>query len=364
MIPFINLKRQYSSLRTELLAASDDVYSSGIVLDGAYTARFENAIADRCNRKYAVAVNSGTQGLVFSHLAVGGTSTIIPATSFVATLNSALLSETNPIIVDVDDDGIMDIMRMGDLLPEIHPNEAFSINYVNLYGNVIDYDKLKVVSNFFGRDDISIIEDAAQSFGAKYKGIPSGKLGDISVLSFDPTKNLPNYGSGGMVLTDDPVIYNTLRDLRDNGKYQGFEFAGTNSKMSENDCAHMLIKLNNFDMWQQRRTDIANFYTEYLSEFVSPVLPKKDVEHAWHKYVIRTGDRNHLKNYLAKNGVETKIHYETNLNEYAVNNFNYTAVLKAELLSNEVLSLPIYPELTDSEVEHVATTIVNFYTDH
>lgn len=232
-IPFIGIARQYKEIRDEILDASDRVYLSGHVLDGPYTQMFERQMAARCMRQYAVAVNSGTQALIFAQHALGLHSNIahqcrimIPGISFVATLNSVLMAENTPVYCDVDHNALLDIENIDYALD----GDIDAIMYVNTFGNVLDYDKLQVISKFFS-NDIKIIEDAAQSFGATYKGIPSGKLGDVSVLSFDPTKNLPNYGSGGMILTDDYDIYQTCLSLRDNGKINQHDWAGTNSKM-------------------------------------------------------------------------------------------------------------------------------------
>lgn len=365
MIPFLGIARQYSNLREELLDTVDSVWKHGQVLDGIKTHDFEEQIATRCNRKYAVAVNSGTQALIFAQLALGiqNKKVLIPGLSFVATLNSVIMSGNQPSIVDTDSDFLMNLYQASEYIN--HNDDVAALMYVNLFGNIIDYDHLRTLTDlFFEKRNIPIIEDAAQSFGASYHGIPSGKLGNVSVLSFDPTKNLNNYGSGGMLLTDSPIIYNELRDLRDNGKYQGFLSAGTNSKMSESDCACMLVKLKYFNDWQKRRTDIANFYTEHLKDYVTPVLPRQGITHSWHKYVITTnkeGIRSDLAQYLKNNGIETKIHYETTLADYDASGAAYSFLPVASKLAENCLSLPIYPELTDEEVEHIAEYIINFH---
>lgn len=365
VIAFTGLPRQYQTLKHELLEATDKVLSSGKVLDGPYTMAFEQEIANRCDRAYAISVNSCTQALIFAQgvLGIGDSKVLIPTQTFIATLNSVVLAGNEPVFCDVDDNALLDIDSCDVALAGAGVE---AVMYVNLFGNILDYDKLKLACKFFNpNNDIAIIEDAAQSFGASYKGRPSGSLGDISVLSFDPTKNLPNYGSGGMILTDDPDIAQRCRDLKDNGKFLGNMVPGTNSKMSEVDCAHMLVKLNYFDAWQARRTEIADFYTEHLSAYVDPILPNDNVIHAWHKYVIRVHSRHNLQTYLSKQGIETKIHYEKALHEYDLaydyNNYNYEAFRNAVAHSKEALSLPIYPEMTDAEVETVAETIVEYY---
>jgi dTDP-4-amino-4,6-dideoxygalactose transaminase len=236
--------------------------------------------------------------------------------------------------------------------------------YVNLFGNVLDQDRLISYMEVFSERKIPVIEDAAQSFGAYYQGVPSGKLGDVSCLSFDPTKNLNNYGSGGMILTDDPAIWELVADMRDNGKANEHIASGTNSKMSEADCAQMLVKLKYFDSWQRRRAEIADFYIEHLTDWVDVLLPNQDVEHAWHKFVIRTGSRSAMQGMLASKGIETKIHYEQPLFEHPVG-WDYVDYARdimrgSTAHSKEALSLPIYPEMTDTEVELVIDSITAY----
>lgn len=365
LIPFFGIDRQYQSLRTELLDVTDRVYSSGQVLDGHYVTDFEAAIAKRCNRRYAIAVNSCSQGLWFAQLALGlkSNNILIPAISFVATLNSVLLASNTPTFCDVAFNGLMDL---GDI--DLQTKDIDAIMYVNIFGNVLDYDKLDNVRKFWcPNKDIAVIEDAAQSFGASYKGRPSGSLGDISVLSFDPTKNLPNYGSGGMILTDDANIAEFCCDIRNNAKHE-FSMLGTNSRMSEADCAQMLVKLNHFDAWQQRRAAIADYYIDTLFNYMDIALPNTNVVHAWHKFVIYTPSRNQFQLYLAGRNIETRVHYERPLYEHeaAFNYINYASDFYpgAREHSHTALSLPIYPELTDSEVEYVASTIKQHYTEY
>jgi dTDP-4-amino-4,6-dideoxygalactose transaminase len=362
IIPFFGVKRQYANLRKEILDAVDKVYSTGQVLDGHYTKEFEKQIAKKCHRRYAVAVNSCSQGLIFAQqvLFLENTKILIPTISFVSTINSVLLNGNEPVLCDTDDQALINLESVDYALKGAGVQ---GVMYVNIFGNTVDWDRFKMTTDFFN-NDLKIIEDAAQSFGASYKGVPSGAMGDISVLSFDPTKNLNNYGSGGMVLTDDLNFANTLMDLRDNGKTSGHEIPGTNSKMSESDCAQMLVKLEYFNAWQSRRRQIAEYYNAELANYVDTPKTTEGTVHAWHKYVIKLNDRNGLKHHLAIKGIETKIHYESPLYEHPVGYpyINYAAELyrEASAFCQECLSLPIYPELTDSEVESIVESITKF----
>ena len=369
-IPFTGIQRQYASLRKELLDTADDVWSSGQVLDGKYTYAFESVIAERTGRKYAIAVNSGTQALIFAlrSLNLGYQKLVgIPALSFIATSNAVLEAGLVPFVLDVDANGQVDLASESDTQAPLD-----ALMYVNLYGNMIDYDRLTVIMQFFGGLNLPVIEDAAQSFGAKYNGKPSGSFGDISVFSFDPMKNFNNYGSGGMLLTDEYEIYHEVTDLRNNGKPGRYYRSGTNSKMSELDCACMLVKLNYFDAWQKRRTEIAEYWNEQFKGKIETLTIEESVEPSWHKYPIFVDDRAWMRFQLIDKGIDTRIHYEEPLSETVsyqtsvegTNRYKQDPVkfleyaVNAKRLSLRTLSLPIYPELTDAEVEYIATNVL------
>jgi len=364
-IPFFGVDRQYNNLREEILDFTDKVYASGRVLDGKYTRQFEKTIAKMTERRYACSVGSCTQALIFALRSVDNeyfrgsrNKILIPAQSFVATINSVLEAGFDPVFCDVDPQtGLMDLNTI-----PVHADELAAIMYVNLFGNILNQEQLITYMEMFSEEKIPVIEDAAQSFGAYYRGVPSGKLGDVSCLSFDPTKNLNNYGSGGMILTDDPAIWELVNDFRDNGKMNDHIQSGTNSKMSEADCAQMLVKLKYFDQWQKRRAEIAEYYTEELDGLVGIPPVDMNVEHAWSKFVIHHHSRSSLYTDLLNMGVETRINYETPLHQQSVafsfTTFDDAGVLEgAENFSRTCLSLPIYPELEDYEVEYVVEAI-------
>jgi len=327
-------------------------------------------MAERCNRRYAVTVNSCTQALILAQMAITAQEQqiIIPNISFAATLNSVLMANNQPVFCDVDYHGILDLDRIS---VDMDENKINVMMYVNLFGNIIDYDKLQVICKFFNQDEIMVIEDAAQSFGGYYRGMPSGSLGDISVISFDPTKNLPNYGSGGMILTDDWHIYNHVVNYKNNGKYDDHNMMGTNSQMSEADCAQMVVKLKYFDAWQARRRDIAEYYIDRLANHVRVTEVDDHVVHAWQKFPIWieepanntiSGKRNTLITKLANSGVECKVHYAQALDELPLAPPPHTSAynfMGSRKHCNSELSLPIYPEMTDLEVEFVAQCLLD-----
>lgn len=362
-IPFFGVDRQYNNIREEILDVTDKVYRTGQVLDGTNTFNFERIIAKMTERKYAVAVNSGTQALIFALRSIDqlqNSKVLIPSVSFVATLNAVVEAGFDPVFCDVDPvTGLIDLNTI-----PVDINELAAVMYVNLYGNIINYDKLTAYKAVWDRYNVPVIEDAAQSFGAYYRGIPSGKLGTISCLSFDPTKNLNNYGSGGMVLVDDPNIFESVVNLRNNGKLFEHVSSGTNSKMNEADCAQMLVKLKYFDQWQARRTKIAEYYTERLDGIVRMPAVESHVEHSWHKFAIHAANREVFKGKMDLLGIETKVHYNIPLHlehlSFAYTMENNTGVLEnAEEFCKTTVSLPIYPELTDAEVDHIVDSVID-----
>lgn len=352
-IPLFGIARQYQNLREELLEVSDQVYSSGQVLDGDQVDQFERAMLWRTNRKYAIAVNSCTQALIFSLKYYQSrrdtpARVLIPSVSFVATINAVIEAGCIPVFSDIHHNGLMD-------LTGVDLNQVDIVMYVNLCGDVIDYDRLTVMNKFFNRN-IPVIEDAAQSFGALYKGTPSGKLGDISCLSFDPTKNLNNYGSGGMILTDDREIAYAMGDYRDNGKAGAHTISGTNSKMSEVDCAQMLVKLRYFDKWQERRREIAAYYDRYIIGQQSAV--NSDVVHARSKYIVNCCDNPQTVIFVTSKlinplTIDCRSPYSSPLTQLDVFPATYLEIPSSYRFCQTTFMIPIYPELTDSEVEYV-----------
>ena len=345
--------------REEFLDAIDRVGSSGQLLNGSYTSEFELSIRQRTDRRYAIAVNSCSQALLFTNLYYAAEKyariMAMPAVSFVATLNAAALSNFDTRYVDVDKHGLMNLDTI-----EEQMGDSTVINYVNLAGNMVDYNRLKLIITMF-KSEQPIIEDAAQSFGAKIGEIPSGKAGTVSVLSFDPMKNLPAFNGGGMILTDDHDLARHALNLRDNGRQDGFTVAGTNSRMSEMDCACMLVKLKYFDQWQERRTQIAHYYTSQLKDIVDTPSAMPNVTHAWSKYIIRSCDRTAIGKWLLDRGIEAKNNYTSPLYRFP-HSPSPGSLRHANEFCAENISLPIYPELTDAEVESVADAILDFYT--
>jgi len=347
-VKFNGIARLYDAYSWRLTRRAKRVWRSGNVLQGPELENLEKAFCKKYKRKYAVGVGSATDGLYFAMRALQlnkGSTIICPALSYIATAGAVRRLGAKLNFADVDAQG-----NLGDLQSQQKPQ---AIVYVNLYGNTADYARIR---KYCDENKAYLIEDAAQSQGASIGSWPnkklSGQLGDVSVFSFDPTKNLPSFGSGGMVLTDSQDVYERLLSLRRHG-LQGKRIPyGYNSLISEDHAAQLNLLLDKFDSLQARRTKIAERYFKNLpyEEFVRA---NKDTASSYHKLVILHNRRDELQKYLATHGIETKIHYTKPLDTVGSHPV-------AEKICKRALSLPIYPYLSLSEVDYVCERINDF----
>lgn len=351
-IKFNGVDRLYDAYSWRLARRAKRVWSTGQVLDGDELSELEERFKKKYKRKYAIGVGSATDGLYFALSGHGinkGSTVICPVVSYVATAGAIKRTGAKLNYVDTDTRG-----NLGDTSFQQKPN---AIVYVNLYGNCADYSRIK---KYAEENRAVLIEDAAQSMGAYYRktltqSIQSGQMGDTSVFSFDPTKNLPCFGSGGMILTDNSYVYEKAIALRRHGLKGTTVQYGYNSLPSEDHCAQLNFLFDKFDSLQKKRQQIAKWYSDLLP-LGTIVQPEKDTVSSYHKLVIITGNRDKLKNFLYKQGIETKIHYTTTLDYGSKNHYP-----NAELLCANCLSLPIYPFLEKSEVKYICDKIKEFH---
>jgi dTDP-4-amino-4,6-dideoxygalactose transaminase len=349
-IPFTGIRRQYNSVRTEILDVTDEVLRSGVLMDGNYTAEFTNWIANRNRSKYAILCHSGTQALeiiasYFSQrIGIQPPTVIIPALTYPATANAWIRAGWRVHILDTDNYGQMDPRKL--------PNDISyqAVCLVGLYGQ-------STWNSWFHTGDL-MIEDAAQHWLSN----KSARNSEAAAISFDPTKNLPNYGNGGAIVTYNRQLIEFAKDQVNNGKYLKHSDVGTNSRMSEVDCAQMMVKTRYIDQWQRRRGDIVRYWIERLKNTqVRSLIDQSNIDdHCYHKFVIDVDSRDQLQKELAVRKIETKIHYAEPLQELpAFQEYPGPDMLSASYaLSRRCLSLPIYPELTDLEVEYVVDQVL------
>lgn len=357
-IPFTGLRRQYHELRQEILDITDAVLRSGQLMNGNYTVEFEHWLAKRNHVPYAVTCHSGTQALeiIASYYAQDWhkPTAFIPTMTYVATANAFVNAGWRIHLVDTDSQGILDWRQ----LPPLAENTAVIL--IGLYGaNVANFDIEKWWSAWHRGAGV-ILEDAAQHWLAR----DCERVGSAAAISFDPTKNLANYGNGGAVLTNSSELADFARSWRDNGRLGGHATAATNSRMSEIDCAQLLVKTRHLDRWQLRRMEIARYWIGRLAKTsVRCLITDNTVKHhALQKFVIDVEERNTVRDRLQERRIETRIHYERPLHELP-GIFSQCPgpdmLSAASALSRRVLSLPFYPELTDLEVEYIIDQLLD-----
>jgi dTDP-4-amino-4,6-dideoxygalactose transaminase len=351
-IPFTGLKKQYNQLRTEILDITDEVYRSGQLMSGNYTAEFENWLAKRNHSKYAITCHSGTQALEIiaeyyrTKISINPPRVVVPSMTYVATANAFIRAGWEVYLGDTDYHGLLDKKK----IPQDLSIQATVL--VGLYGASVDHLEKK-----FWATDL-VIEDGAQHWLSNN----SQRLGNATAISFDPMKNLNCYGNGGAIVTEDIDLLEFARNYRNNGRPGGYGI-GTNSRMSEVDCAQMMVKTKYIDEWQERRKKIALYWMGRLKgSGIRTLIDSNNFQtHAFHKFVIDVDQRDILQRNLSLKKIETKIHYEQPLHELpAYEKCSGPDILSvASAMSRRVLSLPFYPELTDLEVEYIIDQVLS-----
>ena len=344
-LKFNGIDRLYDAYSWRLNRRARAAWESGDVLQGKCLKQLETEIAEKYKRKYAIGVGSATDGLYFAMKAVGlnkSSTVLCPAFSYVATAGAIKRLGADIHFADTDKQGnIGDWGIMG--LPS-------AVLYVNMFGNLADYTRLR---KYCDQHRIPLIEDAAQSQGAMYGKTPSGALGDVSVFSFDPMKNMPSFGTGGMVLTDSKDVYDTVISLRRQG-LNGKTSYGYNSLISEDHANQLLLLLSKFDKLQKMRKKVFERYKKNL-EHTDFIETQENTQSSYHKLVLLSDRRDELKTYLAQNGIETKVHYNKTLDSKNVGQYP-----NAESICAKALSLPIYPHLEMYEVDYICERIRKF----
>jgi dTDP-4-amino-4,6-dideoxygalactose transaminase len=349
-IPHFGLKRQYKNLRDEILDATDRALKDGQLVNGHYTRSFEEWLRHRTSTKYAVTVHSGTQALEIiarykkikhNQTMQGNPKIRIPNLTYPATLNAFLNAGWDFELGDTDKYGILKL--------EGGTGGVYDC-LVGLYGK-LPWEQSRIEQSH------GVIVD-----GAQHWLVCNGQVGSGMAISFDPTKNLNASGNGGAIVTNDEHLYLFAARYRDNNKPDFYD-AGTNTKMSEQDCAQILVRSKYINEWQARRKEIAKFWCDRFKELPVRCLADTSVPHAYQKFVIYMSDRNSMHTHLMLNGIDSKINYEYTLGDLPTT----FGIPKPDLLSTSVMlsrgviSLPIYPELTDTEVEYIADKVDEFF---
>jgi dTDP-4-amino-4,6-dideoxygalactose transaminase len=362
-VGFVNYPRQYQQLKKEFDAVFEEIMSGGDFILRRHVEEFEKHIAGYVGTKHAIGVNTGTDALYLSSHALEfgpGDEIITVAHTFVATVGAIVQCGATPVLIDIRDDFNMDV----DQIEKAITSRTKGIIPVHLNGHACEMD---VVMELAERYSLKLIEDAAQALGASYKGERCGSFGDTGIFSFYPAKMLGTAGDGGMVCTNDDALARRLRALRDNGRIDSVEVIecfGYCSRLDNLHAALLDMKFRYFDRWIERRREIAQLYDEGLSDIDGLIMPprsKGGYFDVYQNYVIRCKDRDKLVAHLQNSGVEVLISWPKPLHQQKALDLNHFNLPMTERISAEVVSLPMYPELTDEEVEFVIKATKNFF---
>ena len=355
-IPFLDLKAQCRALKQEIGAEFSRVFSSGQFILGDNVRLFEQEFARYCGKRHCVGVGSGTDALYLSLAACGvrpGTEVATVSHTAIPTGAAIRLAGADPVFVDIDPHTFtMDPQKLS---RAITPRTK-AILPVHTYGHPCDLAPIREVAEEHG---LPVIEDCAQAHGAEYRGKKLPWKGGIGCYSFYPSKNLGAYGDGGAVLLDDSELAGKLRMMRNYGQQDRYiqKFHGMNSRLDELHAALLRVKLRRLGGWNAKRRRNARLY-DGLLQGVSTPEEAEWATHSYHLYVIRSKERDRLRSFLAKNGIGTEIHYPIPLHLQESWGFLPKARLpKTEKACKEILSLPIYPELSPVQVRAVAKAI-------
>jgi dTDP-4-amino-4,6-dideoxygalactose transaminase len=366
---FLDLKAQFASIREEVMAAIARVMESQHFILGPEVARFEEEVAAKLGAKHAVGCASGTDALILALMAVKigpGDEVITTPFSFVATAGSIALVGAKPVFVDIDPVSFnIDPQKIE---AAITPKTR-AIMPVHLFGLPADMDRIVPIAK---ARSLLLIEDAAQAIGAKYKGRFAGTIGDFGCFSFFPSKNLGGAGDGGLITTKDSAMAERLRMIRVHGSKQKYfhEAVGTNSRLDALQAAVLGVKLRHLDAWEFGRVNRANRYRrlfeeKQLTRHISyPPAPPHGFHHIYNQFTIRAQRRDDLRSALRQNGIPSEIYYPLCLHlqiAFRYLGYHEGQIPIAEAASREVLSLPVFPELSDARQDSVVEAIQGFY---
>ena len=360
-VPFLDLKAQYESIRDEVTIALQRVFDNTAFAGGPFVAEFENEFASFCQCKFAIGVGSGTAALWMALLGLGigqGDEVITTPNTFIATAEAISLCGAKPVFIDVDEQTYNMNPRLIEGAITIRTK---AIIPVHLYGQMADMDPIMEIARAHG---LFVIEDACQAHGAEYKGRPAGSIGDAGCFSFYPGKNLGAYGEAGAVVTNDAKLAETMQMFRDHGQAKKYyhSIIGWNTRMDGLQGAVLSLKLRHLPAWNEARRANARLYNDLLADVdnVNTPVEADYAKHVYHIYAIRIQCRDELIAGLAREDIFCGIHYPVPIHlqdaygylDYARGNFPV-----AEKCADQIVSLPMFPELTEEQVRRVAQEI-------
>ncbi len=364
-IPLVGLFDQYQTIKPEVDAAIENIITRSAFVGGEEVKLFEKEFAAYCEAKACVGVGNGTDALYLALRALGigaGDEVITVAHTFIATSEAISMTGATPIFIDV----VENTMVMDPALIEaaITPRTK-AIIPVHLYGQSCDMDAIMEIAR---KHDLKVVEDAAQAHGGRWRGQRVGSIGDAATFSFYPGKNLGAFGDAGAVVSQDEELIERIRMLANHGRLEKYthKMEGVNSRLDGMQAAILRVKLRQLDEWNQKRRQIADVYRDQLTDR-GIVLPTahEHAEPVWHLFVIRVADRERLMSLLKDEGIATGIHYPVPLHQqpaYEDRRASYDLPV-TERVAQEVMSLPMYPELTQEPIEHICNAVAAAFAE-
>ncbi len=362
-VPFVDLKKQYYSIKEQIDQAIFEVIENSAFIGGEYLAEFEANFATYLGVKHCIGVGNGTDALFIALKALGigsGDEVITVANSFIATAEAITNAGARVVFVDCSPvDYNIDVEKVRDAIT----SRTKAIIPVHLYGQPAEMDEiLKLASEH----SLYVIEDAAQAHDAIYKGKKVGTLGHCACFSFYPGKNLGAYGDGGAVITNDDLLAEKIRKFANHGRLSKYnhEFEGVNSRLDGLQAAILNVKLKHLERWTANRIKAASRYSEALREIVKVPHVKPYVRHVFHLYVVQVENRDELRQFLGERGVSTGIHYPIPLpflQAYSYLNHRPEDFPVTYALKDKILSLPMFGDITEEQVDYVIEMIKDFY---
>lgn len=364
-VPFFDLARQHRALARDLEAAVRPVLEGSAFILGPQVAAFEKDFAAFCGCRHAIGVACGLDGIKLALRALGigpGDEVITAANTFIATAFAISSVGATPVLADADSGTLnIDPARAAEAITP----RTRALMPVHLYGQPAEMDPLLDLARQHG---LPIVEDASQAHGARYRGRRTGSLGALGAFSFYPAKNLGAFGDGGLVTTNDGALAERVATLRNYGSIVKYhhDLLGENSRLDTVQAAILQVKLRHLDGWNAKRRRLALRYGELLKDVGDLILPNPPahLEHVYHLYVVRTKRRDALQKHLADQGIGTMVHYPIPIHlqrAYAGMSWKAGQFPVAEQTAGEILSLPLFPELTDPEQDCVAEAVARFF---
>lgn len=366
MIKFLDLTAQYKTIKKEIDLAISNVINEAAFIGGKYVAEFERQYAEYIGVNFCVGVANGTDALEIAIESLNlppGSEIIVPGNSFIASSEAITRSGYKVVFADVDERSYT--LTADSILNKITPLTK-AVIAVHLYGHPCDMDSILEVCK---SNELFLIEDCAQAHGAKYKNKNVGTFGVISTFSFYPGKNLGAYGDAGAICTNHSNFASRIRMIANHGRIAKYDhqFEGRNSRLDGLQAAILSVKLTHLNQWTEHRIAIANYYYANLASISGIILPEKKswAHHVYHLFVIRCKERDELKDYLYKKGIETGIHYPISLPqlkayEYLKSNDMNAFYYKS---SGHLLSIPIGDQLSIEQISQVTKSIKDFYSN-